>query len=128
MSGQYHRPHSWAWFLERPAYVRFMIRELTSVFVAGYLIVLVITLARVGGGEAAAAEWLQALSSTGWRVAHALALVAAIWHSITWFNAVPQAMPLFLGEDRVSAPIAAVLMGYGPWLTVTAVIVWAVLR
>ena len=128
MSGQYHRPHSWAWFMERPAYILFMIRELTSVFVAGYLIVLVITLAKVGGGEAAGAEWLQALSGTGWRVAHALALVAALWHSITWFNLVPQAMPIYIGEERLPGPIAAVVMGYGPWLTVSAIIVWAVLR
>ena len=128
MSGQYHRPHRWAWWTERPAYLRFMVRELTSVLIAGYLVVLVITLARVGGGEAAAAEWLQALSGTGWKVAHAVALVAALWHSITWFNAVPQAMPLFVGENRVSAPIAAVVMGYGPWLTETAVNMRWVLR
>ena len=128
MSAQYHRPHRWAWFMERPAYRRYMIRELTSVFVAGYLVVLGVTLARVGGGEAAGVEWLQALSSTGWRVAHAVALVAAVWHSITWFNLVPQAMPIFLGETRVSGPVSAVLMGYGPWLTVTAIIVWWAVR
>lgn len=125
---RYHRPHSRAWFLQRPAYVRFMIRELTSVFIAGYLIVLLVTLARVGSGEAAAAEWLQTLSGTGWRAAHGLALAAAIWHSITWFNLVPQAMPVFLGEKKVPAPLAAIAMGYGPWLTVTAIIVWGVLQ
>ncbi len=125
---RHHRPHRWAWFLERPAYIRFMIRELTSVFITGYLIVLVITLARAGGGEAGAAAWLQTLSGAGWKAAHALALAAAVWHSVTWFNSVPQAIPVFLGEKRLSAPLAAAAMGYGPWLTVTAVIVWAVLR
>ena len=42
MSGRYHRPHAWAWFLERPGYVRFMARELTGFFVAGYLVVLLV--------------------------------------------------------------------------------------
>ena len=37
-------------------------------------------------------------------------------------------MPVFLGEKRLSAPVSAIVMGYGPWLTVTAVIVWWVLR
>ena len=128
MSGQYHRSHRKAWFLERPAYVRFMIRELTSFFVAGYLVLLLLTLAKLGGGEAALADWLAAVSGPGWMVVHVIALIAAVWHSVTWFGAVPQAMPIYLGEDRVPAPIAAVLMGYGPWLTVTAVIVWWILR
>ena len=128
MSGQYHRSHRKAWFLERPAYVRFMIRELTSFFVAGYLVLLLLTLAKLGGGEAALADWLAAVSGPGWMVAHIVALIAAVWHSVTWFGAVPQAMPIYLGEDRVPAPIAAVLMGYGPWLTVTAVIIWWILR
>ena len=108
--------------------MRFMVRELTSFFVAGYLVVFLITLARLGGGEAAFAEWVTALGSPGWMVAHIVALVAAVWHAVTWFAAVPQAMPIFLGEDRLPAPIAAIVMGYGPWLTVTAVIVWWVLR
>ena len=128
MSGRYHRPHRWAWFLERPGYLRFMVRELTSFFVAGYLVVFLVTLCRLGGGEAAFAQWLQTLSTPVWVVAHAVALAAAVWHSVTWFGAVPQAMPIFIGEKRLPAPLAAVVMGYGPWLTVTAVIVWWVQR
>ena len=128
MSGRYHRSHRKAWFLERPAYVRFMIREFTGFFVGGYLILLLVTLGKLGGGEEALAEWLAAVSGPGWMIAHVVALIAAVWHSVTWFAVVPQAMPIYLGEDRVPAPIAAVLMGYGPWLTVTAVIVWWILR
>ena len=128
MSGRYHRPHRWAWFLERPGYLRFMVRELTSFFVAGYLVVLLVTLCRLGAGEAVFAQWLQTLSTPVWVVAHAVALAAAVWHSVTWFSAVPQAMPIFIGEKRLPAPLAAVVMGYGPWLTVTAIIVWWVQR
>ncbi len=128
MSGQYHRSHRRAWFLERPGYILFMIRELTSFFVAAYLVVLIMTLGRAAAGEAALAEWLQALSGTAWMVAHGVALVMAVWHAVTWFKAVPQAMPIFLGEKKLDAPLAAVLMGYGPWLTVTAVVVWWAVR
>ncbi|MDE2975523.1 MAG: hypothetical protein OXU64_12530 [Gemmatimonadota bacterium] len=128
MSGRLHRPQRWAWFLERPGYLLFMARELTGFFVAGYLVVLLVTLGRLGGGETAFAEWLQTLSTPGWTVAHAVALAASVWHSVTWFAAVPQAMPIQLGEKRLPAPLAAVVMGYGPWLTVTTIIVWGVLR
>jgi len=129
MSGRYHRSHKWAWFFERPGYLRFMVRELTSFFVAGYLVVLLVTLSKLaGGGEAALADWLASVSGPWWLTAHLVALVAAVWHAVTWFGAVPQAMPIYLGENRLPAPIAAIVMGYGPWLTVTAVIVWWVLR
>ena len=109
MSRQYHRSHRWAWFFERPGYVRFMVRELTCFFVGGYLVVLLVTLSRLGGGEAAFAEWLASVSGPWWMIAHVVALVASVWHTVTW-------------------PVAAIVMGYGPWLTVTAVILWWVLR
>ncbi len=128
MGRQYHRSHRWAWFLERPGYIRFMIRELTSFFVVAYLIVLIVTLGRLGAGEAALNDWMQALSGPGWMIVHAVALLAAVWHSVTWFRAVPQAMPIFIGERKLGAPVASVLMGYGPWLTVTAAVVWWAVR
>ena len=128
MSGQYHRSHRWAWFFERPGYVWFMLREFTGFFVAGYLVLLLVTLSKLGGGEAAFVEWLGAVSGPWWMTAHLVALAAAVWHTVTWFGAVPQAMPIYVGENRLPAPIAAIVMGYGPWLTVTAVIVWWVLR
>ena len=55
--GGYRRPHRWAWWMERPGYMRFMIRELTSFFMAGYLVVFLVTLSKVGAGDAAFAEW-----------------------------------------------------------------------
>ena len=126
MSGPYHRPHKSAWFLERPGYVRFMIRELTSVGVAAYLVVLMLVLATAGDGEAALAARLDMLGEPLWKGVHTVALLAAVWHSVTWFNAVPQAMPQFVGEVKVPAALSAILMGYGPWLTLTVLIVaWA---
>ena len=128
--GLYHRRHKRAWWTERPGYARFMVRELTSVFIAGYLVVLIATLAKAGSAETAGgseqlASWLAKLGEPMWMTAHALALVAAVWHSITWFGAVPQAMPIRLGEKKLPASLAAVLMGYGPWLTVTgAILAW----
>ncbi len=128
MSGLYRRPQRRAWFLERPGYVRFMIREITSFFVAGYLAVFLVTLAKLGGGDAVFQEWVAGLAAPGWVVAHAVALAAALWHAVTWFNAVPQAMPIHVGEERLPGAVAAVIMGYGPWLTVSAVVLWWMLK
>ncbi len=57
---------------------------------------------------------------------HILALVAALYHSITWFNLTPKIMPLYIGEDRVPAIWAAILMGYLPWTLFTFIILWRI--
>ncbi len=126
MTGRYHRPRKWSWFTARPAYILFMVREFTSVFIGAYLILLLVFLSKLGGGEAAFVALLQTLTSPLWMVLHAIALIAALWHSITWFNLTPRAMPVFLGEKRVADPLVAWGMGFAPWIVVSLLIVWAV--
>ncbi len=128
MTGRYHRPPKWNWFLARPAYMKFMIRELTAVFIGIYLVVLLLVLHRLGGGEEAFTELLTTLKSPVWMVVHVVALLAALWHSITWFNLTPKAMPFFIGENKVADPLVAIGMGYGPWFVLSAVILWGVMR
>ena len=124
MSGPYHRPHQWNWFTQRRAYKLFMIRELTSVFIALYTIVLLVFLYKLGQGEKPFVAFLGSLNHPGWMVLHAVALVASVWHTITWFQATPQAMPVFIGEERLRPAIVAIAMGYLPWVVVTILILW----
>ena len=126
MSGPYHRPQPWNWFLKRPAYVKFMLRELTAVFIGLYLLFLLLLLARLGQGDQAFIALLAELDSPLAKVLHSVALVAALWHSITWFNLTPQAMPVFRGEKRVPGALVALAMGYGPWAVITVLILWGV--
>ena len=128
MTGRYHRPPKWNWFMAQPAYIKFVIREMTAVFIGIYLVVLLVMLHRLGGGEVAFTELLSTLKRPLWTVIHFLALLAALWHSITWFNLTPKAMPIFLGEKRVADPLVAIAMGYGPWVLVSVVILWGVMR
>ena len=53
---------------------------------------------------------------------------AAVYHSITWFNTTPEVMPVRIGEERVPKLLVAIGMGYGPWILVSALIIWGVLR
>ena len=73
MSGPYHRPHQWNWFTQRRAYKLFMIRELTSVFIALYTIVLLVFLYKLGQGEQPFVAFLGSLTHPGWMVLHAIA-------------------------------------------------------
>ncbi len=128
MSRRYRTPLSWHWFLERPGYLAFMAREATSIAIAGYLVYLLVWLDRLGRGPEAYQELLQATRTPMAIVLQGLVFAAALYHSITWFNLTPKIMPMYVGEDRVPDAWAAVLMGYLPWLAVTALVLWMVVR
>lgn len=98
----YVRPMG-GWWLKNPYYIRYMVRESTAIFITVYSLYLLCGLARLAGGEAAWQGWLQELSSPGAIVFHVLALIAALYHTITWFKVSPKVTPpLFIGRKRVS--------------------------
>jgi fumarate reductase subunit C len=90
-----------SWFFRHPRYLRYMSREITSIFIGAYCVLLVVALQRLSEGPAAWAGFLQALRSADSIVFHLLALAAALYHAGTWFNATQKAMPLQIGEDFV---------------------------
>jgi fumarate reductase subunit C len=103
----YVRPISNTWWLKKPEYVLYMLRELTSVFVGGYAIVMLVALKRLGEGQAAYEAFLAALTSPLAITFHVVALAFAVLHSATFFFAAPAALPLQVGEKKVSAGIVA---------------------
>jgi succinate dehydrogenase subunit C len=115
------------WWLNKRNYLLFMLRELTSVFIAAFLILYLVQLARLAQGAEAYAAFLQRLASPGWIVFHILALVAALYHSITWFNLLPQVMVVRRGEERVPPALIAG-SNYVAWLAISLVIAWIALR
>ena len=124
MKHRYQTPLPSTWFTQRPGYRRFMAREATAILVAGYLVLLLVWLARFGdGAEAYVAliEWCRSPVSV---VLHVVFLIGALYHSTTWFNLTPKIMPLYVAEEKVPDFWAAIMMGYGPWLTVSAIVVW----
>jgi fumarate reductase subunit C len=101
MARPYPRQRSATWFLARPAYLIFVLRELSAVFLALYVIVLLLLTARVSEGAASFEDFLATLRSPVLIVFHAIALGFALLHSVTWFQAVPKGLPLRRGEDRI---------------------------
>ena len=128
MRKPYIRPMPKTWFMQNTRYRLFMIRELTSVFISGYLVFLLVWLHRVSQGPQPFEAMVQATRSPLAIVLHLLAFAAALYHSVTWFNLTPQVMPVRIGEDCVPRPIVAVAMGYLPWLVLSGLIIWGVLR
>jgi fumarate reductase subunit C len=91
--------------MRRWPYRMFMMRELTAVFLALYMVMLLLLASRVHTGEAAFAEY-EATARTPLLIAfHLVVLASAVLHTVTWFQAVPKGLPLRRGEERVPAPL-----------------------
>jgi fumarate reductase subunit C len=113
------------WWVRRPAYLVFVLRELTSLGVAWSIAYLVLLLRAVEQGTA---EAFWELAGQPWMVAvNLLALAATIFHSITWLSLAPKATVVRLGGWRVPAPMIA-SGNYAAWAAISAIIAFLLLR
>jgi len=124
-SGLYYPKLPTTWWLRRPNYFLFMLRELSSVFIAIFLVVLLIQLHRLPQGPEAYAAYLAMLRSPGWIVFHVVALAFAIYHSVTWFNLTGVVQVVRVGERQVPPRLLAVA-GFVAWAVVSLVLFWFV--
>ncbi|GAA1583463.1 fumarate reductase subunit C [Kribbella sancticallisti] len=123
----YQRPIPTFWWLERRSYLLFVLRELSSVFVAWFVVYLLLLINAISGGST---EYEQFLDRSGhwWVVAiNVIALLFVLLHTVTWFGLAPKAMVIQLRGRRV--PAAQVVVGhYLLWVVLSAVVAWVVLR
>jgi fumarate reductase subunit C len=117
----YVREETWRWIFRHPRYLRYMAREFTCLFIGAWTLLMVWGLKQLADGPAAWAAFLAWLKSPASIVFHVLALAFAAYHSITWFNLTPKALPLQLGEDFVPD---AVISGahYAAWAVLSAAV------
>lgn len=112
----YRRPMA-GWYLRaRKPYKFYMIRELSSVVVAWYTLLMIHGLFQLAAGEAAFNEFLALLRSPLVVVLNLFTLGLITFHAISWFLVVPKTMPMVfirgkrLGEKPV---IQGALAGFG---------------
>ena len=109
------------WWLQKPAYLLFMLRELSSVFIAVFLVVFLAQIYQLTKGPEAYAAFVQKLRAPGWILFHIAALLFALLHSVTWFQSTAVVMPLKLGEHEIPRKLVLAL-NIGAWVAVSAVI------
>lgn len=123
---EYHRTISNWWWLGRFNYLKFILREFSSLFVAYFLVVVLIQMAAVAGGEQAYATF-EAWLSQPWMIAvNVIAFLFLVLHAVTWSNLVPRAVyPRHRGRPVPEA--AAALPSYIIWAVATAVLAFFIL-
>ena len=122
----YVRPMQ-GWWRRNPYFVRYMIREGSSVFLAIYSIILLVGLLRLSQGEAAWDGWRAALTSPWSILFHWLALLTVSYHAWTWWKVAPKTAP----DLRVGGrPFPEMLITAGGVLATLAVsvLVYVVVR
>ena len=114
------------WWLRRRSYLVFVVRELTSVFVAWSVAFTLIAVHAILQGAEAYRRFLDWSAAPWLIVVNAVALVFVVFHTVTWFNLTPQAVVVRVRGRRIpDAGIAAPL--YLTWLLLSALVVWIVL-
>jgi len=114
------------WWLQRRPYFLFIVRELTSVAVAGYCAFLLYLLYALGEGPEAYAAAIRMMASPTSTALHAVGLLLVLYHTITWFSATPKVLVFHIGEERVPAVLIAGAH-YAGWLIVSAFVAWILL-
>ena len=110
------------WWLKKRSYFIFMMRELSSVFVA---LVAIGTVCHVIALEDGSSAWNERLQSPGMIVFSVVALVFAVLHSCTFFTAAGQVLVIQRGEEHVPKSMV-VGAHFVAWIVVSLAVVWII--
>ncbi len=115
-----------SWYRKHDRYKRYIIREVTCIFIGIYTAILSFGLLNLSEGQESFDLFMATLRTPGALVFHLFALAFAFYHSATWFNVTPQAMPLMKGDDFVSGSLI-IRVHYAAWAAVSLVILFSVI-
>ena len=119
----YTRTYPRWWWLRRGPYLRFAAREITSMFAAGFSVLMLAFLYALGSGPKAYASFLHLLRSPWMVAASVIILVALLYHVATWFRLTTYIVVVRLG--RIVVPRGALIAGLvTAWLGVSAVVAY----
>jgi fumarate reductase subunit C len=123
----YRRRVPLLWWTRRRSYTIFMLRELSSVFVALFVVELLLLVRAVARGPSAYQGFLDTMANPAVIVVNVVALAFMLLHAVTFANLTPRAMVVRLRGRKV--PGRVILAGvYVGWLAVTAFLAWLVVR
>ena len=115
------------WWFTEARYIRYMMRELSSLFIGAYTIVLSVGLYRLAQGQAEFEAFVERLLGPAGMSLATITLIFAAYHTYTWFQVTPKAMPIVLAGKRVPGFVIVgahwlgfVVVSAGLWLLAVA--------
>jgi fumarate reductase subunit C len=115
------------WWLGRWPYLKFIMREISSVFVAWFVIETLLQINALVDGPEAWVEMQDFFMNPIVIAVNVISLFFVCFHAITWFNLAPKAMAVRVGGKRVPGILIAGPQ-YVAWVIVSAAVAWLLLR
>ena len=115
------------WWLGSWRYLKFILRELSSITVALAVGLTLWQIAALRNGPRAYDNLQAVLQTPLALVAAAITFLFVLFHAITWFNLAPKAMAVRLGGKRLPDVMIAA-PNYLAWAIMSAVVAWFILR
>jgi len=123
----WRRPISTWWWLRKRTYFVFVMRELSSIFIAWFVVFLLVLVSAVAKGASAYDDFLD-WAASAWVVAlNFVGLAFILLHTVTWFALTPQAMVARV-RGRLVKPVEILVGQYVGLAAVSAFVVWLVKR
>jgi fumarate reductase subunit C len=119
----YRRRTSTYWWASKASYFAFILRELSSVFVAWFVLYLLLLVRALRLGDAAYQRFLAQSAHPAIVCLNVVTFGFVVFHAITWFNLAPQAMVVKAAGRRVPGVVIAA-SNYAAWGLVSALLVW----
>ena len=114
------------WWLKRRTYTAFVLRELSSVFVAWFVAYLLLLVWAVARGPAAYQSFLDWSAAPLVILLNVLSLAFVVYHTITFINLTPQAMVVKLRGRRIPGRLLLVSL-YAVWIVLSVLLAGLVL-
>ena len=119
------RPSTY-WWVKRRSYFAFILRELSSVFVAWSVLYLVRLVWAIAHGDERYRAFLRWSAHPAVLLLNGLTFLLVVFHAVTWFNLAPKAMVVTLGGRRVPGVLIAAA-NYAAWAIISVLAIWALL-
>ena len=123
----YRKRVSTYWWSRQWSYFIFILRELSSIFVAWFVVLTLLFINALSQGEADFARFQEWLKSPFIIAFNFVSFLFVLFHAITWFNLAPAAMPVRVRGKRLPDWMVAA-PNYVAWVAISAVIAWLLLR
>lgn len=116
--GSYHpasRPQlPWGWWAGNPRYSLYMLRELSSLFVALWSVRCLVQIARLRRGPESYERFLAAQRRPGWMLFNLAAFGFSLLHTVTWLQLTGVVQTVRIGR-RVVDPRIVARGAFGGW-------------
>ena len=121
---RWYRPRvSTYWWLHQWSYLKFVLRELSSIFVALFVVITLLQLRALSHGPQAYADFQTWMKTPAVIAVNAVSFVFVLFHVVTWFHLAPRAMAVRFAGKRVPG-FLIVGANYAAWVAISVVVAW----